>query len=439
MINKGNLQKALIEAANDTNNAVSYVYQDARLNNEGTLANCVYSLKSNYATKNSISHASSHILENFIPYYDATIVKLLQQAGATLAFKTHLDEFGLGGTGQFSYFGLVRNHLNKDYLAGGSSSGAAASFTENVGFAIGSDTGDSVRLPASYVGRVGFKPTYGAVSRYGLFAFASSLDTVAWFSHNVNDSFEIAQVLFKQDFSNDNTSLDLSFSKEEIKTKKPQKIAYLDCFDYLSKSVKESYQKLLNKLSQEGVSLQPVKVDEKLLKSVSVVYQIIAFTEASSNLANLNGTAFGLRQEQDNWMQTYIKTRQLGLGPMVQRRLILGSYYLEQENQERYLKKAQKMRRLLANYFANIHQNCDIFIYPAAKDVAPRFDAQSDESFMDYILTYANLVGNPSLTLPLGKNENSMPYSLAIDSAKYQDVKMLQHALWIEDIIKGEK
>ncbi|MBN0919252.1 amidase family protein [[Mycoplasma] gypis] len=439
MINKGNLKQAILDAKNDQNNAVAYVYEQAQLNDFGPLAQSVYSIKNNYATGEVSADGSSYILQNFKPHYNATVFRLLNEAGATCAFKTHLDEFGLGGTGQYSHYGLIKNPLNHEHFVGGSSSGAAATMTNNIAFAIGSDTGDSVRLPGSFVGKVGFKPSYGAVSRYGLYAFASSLDTVAWFSHNVNDAFEVANVLFKSDFENDNTSIDLSFSKDEIKSIKPQKVAYLDCFDYLSDAVKQSYKAILEKLEKQGVQLEKIAINEDLLNSISVVYQVISFTEASSNLANLNGVSFGQRSEQDSWMQTYIKTRQQGLGVMVQRRLILGSYYLEKENQDKYLHVAQKMRRYLNDYFTKIHTENDLFIYPASKDGAPRFDAKNNkESFMDFILTNANLVGNPSLTLKMGTNDLNMPYSLAVDAKKFNDVKLLQHALYIEDLL-GEK
>ncbi|MBU4690753.1 amidase family protein [Mycoplasma zalophi] len=435
MIKKGNLDKAILDAKNDNNNAIAYIYENAKLNNNGVLANTVFSLKNNYATKDSVSHASSSFLENFYPNYDATIVSLLKEAGATCAFKTHLDEFGLGGTGTFSHYGLIKNPLNKDHYVGGSSSGSAATLNDNLSFAIGSDTGDSVRKPASYVGKVGFKPSYGTVSRYGLFAFASSLDTVGWMTHNVNDSFEIANVLFKQDFKNDNTSKNLEFSSSEIIEKKPTVVSYLDCFDFLNNEIADGYKKLLEKLKADNIKLQPIAVDKDLLNSISVVYQIIAFTEASSNLANLSGIHFGKQISDDNWEQTYIKTRQTGLGLMVQRRILLGSYYLEKENQDKYLKKAQKMRRYIVNYFTNIHNNCDIFIYPATKSAAPAFDQKLEISFMDDILTNANLTGNPSITIPLGKEENNLPFSISIDAKKFDDVKMLQHALYIEKMI----
>ncbi|QJG66990.1 amidase family protein [Mycoplasma phocoenae] len=436
MNNLGNLEKAIEQAKNDKNNAVAFVYENQKLNKNGSLANAVYSLKNNYATADAVTHGSSKILENFIPYYDATVVNLLNNAGAVCAFKTNLDEFGLGGTGEYSAYGLVKNPLNKEYLVGGSSSGSAATLTENISFAIGSDTGDSVRVPASFVGKVGFKPSYGAVSRFGLFAFASSLDTVGWLTHDVYDSFKIANVLFQPDFKNDNSSQDLRFESKNIKPVKPRKVAYLQVSEYLDNEVKEEYQKTIAKLKAENIEMVEIKIDEDLLNSINVVYQIIAFTEASSNLANLTGVHFGEQIEGKDWEDTFIKTRQHGFGPMVQRRLILGSYYLEKENQQKYLLKAQKMRHYISDYFTSIHKNHDVFIYPASKSSAPKFNTQSTECFFDFILTNSNLTGNPSMTLPMGICNNNMPFSLAIDAEKFNDVKMLQNALYLEQILK---
>ncbi|TPR54311.1 amidase family protein [Metamycoplasma neophronis] len=435
MINKGNLKNAISALSEDHNNAVSHVFKDAELKNEGSLANTVFTLKDNYADTNVIARGSSLILNNFKPEYKATALRLLEEAGATCVARTNLDEFGLGGSGEYSAFGLIKNPLNSDYLVGGSSSGAAATFNKNIAFAMGSDTGDSVRKPASNIGVVGFKPSYGAISRYGLFAFASSLDTVAFFTHNVQDTIEVSQVLFKQDLKHDLTSVDLSFDKVDVKIAKPQKVAYLDCFDKLDESVKEAYQQFLEKLTNDGIELIKIQIEEKLLNSIDVVYKVIAFSEASSNLANLVGTEFGERIEGNSWEDTYSLTRSKGLGKMVQSRLILGSYFLKQENQIKYFVKAKKMRRYLSEYFTNIHRSADIFIYPASNMSAPKFNETYPKSYMDFILTNANLTGNPSLTLKLGKDKNNMPFNLAIDGELYHDTKMLSHALYVEKML----
>ncbi|SGA02347.1 glutamyl-tRNA(Gln) amidotransferase subunit A [Mycoplasmopsis arginini] len=281
----------------DDNNAVAYVFSEAKINNSGFLANTVFTVKDNYADVNVNCKGSSLLLSNFKPQYKATVIKLLEENGSSCVARTNLDEFGLGGSGEYSAFGFIKNPLNKSYLVGGSSSGAAATFIKDIDFAIGSDTGDSVRKPASNIGEVGFKPSYGAISRYGLFAFASSLDTVAYFTHSIDDLIKISSVLYKQDLEKDMTSIDLSFQYEQIRETKPNKIAYLNCFDKLNPSIAKSYQKLLETLKNDGIELIEIKEDLKILNSIDVIYKVIAFSEASSNLANLNGVSFGLRNE----------------------------------------------------------------------------------------------------------------------------------------------
>ncbi|AXE60816.1 Asp-tRNA(Asn)/Glu-tRNA(Gln) amidotransferase subunit GatA [[Mycoplasma] phocae] len=433
-----NIQEIIKKLQNNDNNAIAHVFEHASLKNSGVLANTVFSIKDNYADKEVVCGASSKILSNFKPAYKATVIKLLEEAGATCVARTNLDEFGMGGSGEYSAYGIIKNPLNKNYLVGGSSSGAAATFFTELDFAIGSDTGDSVRKPASNIGKVGFKPSYGAISRYGLFAFATSLDTVAFFTHNVQMTALLSSVLYKQDLKHDLTSIDLSFKYDEIQKNKPQKVAYLDCFDKLSDATKKAYENVINKLKANNVELIKISIDEKLFKSIDTIYKIIAFSEAASNLANLTGIQFGKRIEGENWRDSFIKTRSQGLGKMVQSRLILGSYFLKSENQIKYFVKAKQMRRYLSNYFTKIHQQADCFIYPASNDSAPLINKKYQSSYMDYILTYANLVGNPSLTLKMGEDDNKMPFNLAIDTEIYTDKKLLNFALYFEELL-GEK
>ncbi|PZW00604.1 amidase family protein [Metamycoplasma auris] len=433
-----NLEPIIKKLSTDDNNALSFVFKDAKLNDKGLLANYIFTIKDNYADIDVPCRASSLFLETFKPQYKATILKLLEDAGSTCIARTNLDEFGLAGSGEHSAYGLIKNPLDKRFLVGGSSSGAAATFDHQIDFAIGSDTGDSVRKPASNIGTIGFKPSYGAISRYGLFSYASSLDTVAYFSHNINDLIKISSVLYKQDFENDMTSINLSFDYNNIKEKKPLKIAYLNCFDKLSPSVAISYRNLLDKLEKENIELIAIEENEKLLNSIDVIYKVISFSEASSNLANLTGVCFGQRDEGNDWTETFIKTRSKYLGKMVKSRLILGSLFLENENQIKYFVKAKKIRRLLSEYFTKIHESVDLFIYPASNDIAPEIGKDSKyKSYLDFILTYANLVGNPSLTMKLGIDKTtSMPFNIAIDTKIYKDTKLFEHALYIEKILE---
>ncbi|ENY69337.1 Glutamyl-tRNA (Gln) amidotransferase subunit A [Metamycoplasma auris 15026] len=433
-----NLNDVINKLTNDKNNAVSIVFNNAKLNDRGILSNYIFTIKDNYADTNVACRASSLFLKTFKPQYKATALKLLEEAGAACVARTNLDEFGLAGSGEHSAYGLIKNPLNAQYLVGGSSSGAAATFYDEIDFAIGSDTGDSVRKPASNIGQIGFKPSYGAISRYGLFAYASSLDTVAYFTHNIEDLIKISSVLYKKDFQNDMTSIDLSFDYNDIKEIKPLKIAYLNCFDKLSPSVAFAYKKLLEKLKKENIELIEIQEDEKLFNSIDVIYKVISFSEASSNLANLTGVAFGQRKEEKDWTETFIKTRSQYLGKMVKSRLILGSLFLENENQIKYFVKAKKLRRILANHFTKIHESADLFIYPASNDIASKInETPKYQSYLDFILTYANLVGNPSLTMKLGVDkETLMPFNIAVDTKIYHDTKLFAHSLYLKKILE---
>lgn len=433
IIQKGNYGLAKKELENDKNNAVIFINQNPN-KNKGTLEGAVFSLKSNFAIKNHPVGASSNILENFRPSYDSYVFEALIKAGAQFVAQVNCDELALGGTGTYSNKGIIRHPFDNSRIIGGSSSGSAATFTENICFAIGSDTGDSVRLPSSYIGKVGFKPSYGAVSRWGLFQYASSLDTVAWFSHNVNDSYEIAKVLYSND------KRDMTNNKVEIlgaKEEKPKKVAYFDCFDYLDPLVAKEYKNFIQSIKKSNIECIKIELDLDLLNSVKTVYDIISFSEASSNLSNLNGIAFGQRVEGKNWEDTFIKTRTKGFGRMVQRRLTLGSFFLEEKNQKDLFLRAQKIRRLIYNWMNSIYDKYDILLYPSADDVAPKLSSLNDleNKFMKSILTVANLVGNPSININLGYKE-SLAFNINIDAGFQKDKQLFSYALFLEKMWK---
>lgn len=433
----GNFENARKELINDKNNAVAYVYDQMKnLNQNGSLSNAVFTIKNVFATDDATTNASSKILENFQPHYNAQVVQKLLNAGAVPVAKVHSDELALGGTGTYSGFGLVRNTIDLERLSGGSSSGSIATLTENISFALASDTGDSVRLPASYNGKVGFKPSYGAISRYGMFAYCSSLDTVAFFAHNVNDIFEVSKATFGVD-NKDMTSVEVKM--HQLNMIKPKNVIALDLDEFLENYVLDSYNKLIEKLIKNGVNVKKIKPDLTILRNIKPVYDIVSYSEASANLANLNGIAFGERKTGENWQEIMTNTRTSGFGKMVQRRLTLGSYYLYSKNQDEIFKKAQKVRRVIKDYLTNLHKNSDVLIYPASAAVAPFIDFSKNKNYdlMEYILTGSNLVGNPSITLPLGKKDN-LPFNIALDSEIYSDEKLLSISLWFEEILGGK-
>ncbi len=428
---KGNVAASLNELKRDQNNAVAFIYENAQ-NGNGKFSKAVFTIKDVYATIDAPTQASSLILKNFMPYYDAEVVSRIKVHGGAIVAKTHTDELALGGTGTYSAWGLITNPLDSERMIGGSSSGAAATFTDSISIALGSDTGDSVRIPASYMGINGFKPSYGAISRYGLFAFASSLDTVAYFGHNVSDIISVSEVLFGQD------QKDMS-SREVIKPTqskaKPQTVAFLKNTDVLSEEVKAEYANLKLKLEQDGIQVNTVEIDEKLLKAIDTTYMVISFSEASSNDANLNGIAFGNRAGGQDWKEIMTNARSNGFGPMVQRRFALGSFYLQVENQQDIFIKAQKVRRVIVEEFAKIYQNNDLLIFPAAS-IAPKIKDGKKDSWYSSYLTQANLGGTPSLTLKWIKEEN-MPVGLSLDASLYSDARLLSHALYLEELLGG--
>ncbi|VEU59677.1 amidase family protein [Mesomycoplasma neurolyticum] len=431
MINKGNWNKAQIELKNNKNNATSFIFTEKNTQNTGKLKDVVFTIKDVFATKNAPTQASSLFLENFQPNYNATVVEKLLKEGASPVAKVHNDELALGGEGIYSAFGLIYNPLDSKRKVGGSSSGSAATLTENISFSLASDTGDSVRLPASFVGKVGFKPSYGAVSRYGMFAYSSSLDTVSWFAHNVNDIAKIAQVLYGKD-EKDLTSKYVDINN--IYSKKPLKIGFFDfkVDDYFY----NKFNKFIKHLKQK-TTVEKVEINETLLNAIKPTYEIISYSEASSNLANLNAIAFGKREQGKNWEDIMIKSRSKHLGKMVQKRMILGSFFLEKNNQEFLFLRAQKIRRLIKNYFDEIHSKYDILIYPCTQSIAPLINEQKTFNYIDTILTASNLAWNPSLTLKLGESPaEQLPFSIAIDAKLYNDQDLLSHSLWIEKEIK---
>lgn len=435
---KGNFINAQNEAKNDQNNAVNFIFSNnVSLNENGPLANVVYSIKDNIATIDAPTTASSRILKHFNPHYNAEIINKLDQAGAIKVFKTNLDEFGLGGQGIYSVNGIITNPLNHEYMVGGSSSGAAASFTNNLGFALGTDTGDSVRLPASFVGKVGFKPSYGAISRYGLFAYASSLDTIGFFTHNVNDAFEVSKTLFgvdKKDFSS------VYVKMENITSTMPKKVRILNVTKFLAEPILVAFNKLINDLKNQNINVDIVEPNEYILNLIKPCYEIISYSEACSNLANETGVSFGDRQQGDDWETIIENTRHHGLGTMVQKRLILGSLFLNKENQKELFIKAKKIRNKLKQYYEELQKDVDLVIFPSYWNTAPKFNDKPQNNFMEFILTGANLVGNPSISIPWSKGgQDNMPFNLSLETSIFQDEKLLSHSLWIEELLKKDK
>ena len=405
-----------------------------------------YSLKDNFSTKGILTTGSSNILKDYVPVYDATVYKKLTNAGGVLVGKTVLDELAMGGTGTTGHTGIVRNPWDKERQIGGSSSGSAASVALGiVPFSIGSDTGDSVRKPAAFGGVVGFKPTYGRISRYGLFAFASSLDNVGCIARSVRDCAIVTDILKGKD-EKDMTSLPdenisyLDLLDNDIKGKKLfyiKEVVNIKNCDPETKEVLDKFRKTLDELKDIGFIIDEVSIDEKLLKAAYPSYRTISCAEATSNNSNLTGIPFGPRGEGNNINDIMFDARTKGFSELIKRRFILGSYILQRENQERLFKNAQRLRHIIVDKMNELYKEYDAMILPASGGVAPLFDEEIDRMSDRYLvlenhMVIANFGGFPSITIPSGF-VSGMPIGVNITGRCFEDGLTLNIANKIEE------
>ena len=324
---------------------------------ENLLSGIPYGIKDNYSTKGILSTGSSNTLKDYVPFFNATAVEKLEKSGAIAVGKTVLDEFGMGGTGTTGHTGTVKNPWDDTRICGGSSAGSACSVAAGVyPYALGSDTGDSIRKPAAYCGIVGYKPTYGMISRYGLFPFASSLDTCGVLTRSVSDAAIVVDNMKGID-SKDQTSWDSSnihlydSLSKEVSGKKLfyiKEIANVDNYPNASEDLKkhlENFHNTLDILRNKGITIDEVSIDINLLKCIPSVYVCLSCAEATSNMSNLTGISFGPRGKGDNVIDMMKDHRTKGFSPLIKRRFVIGSYVLQKENQEKYLNNAKRITR----------------------------------------------------------------------------------------------
>ena len=412
------------------------------------LSGIPYALKDNISTKGILTTASSNILKDYIPLYDATIYKKLKNSGAVLMGKTVLDELAMGGTGTTGHTGIVRNPWNKDRMIGGSSAGSAASVALGiVPFAIGSDTGDSIRKPAAYGGVVGYKPTYGRISRYGLFSFASSLDHVGVFARSVKDVSYVMDVVKGHD-DKDMTSLpdeDVSYASELDNDVSGKKLFYIkeaieiDNGNNELKEIISNFKSVLEKCKELGMIVEEVSFDKELLEAIYPVYNVISCAEATSNNSNLTGIPFGNRVDGKNVNDIMMNTRTNGFSELIKRRFVIGSYVLQKENQERLFLNACRVRRLIVNRMNELFEKYDGLIMPTSGNIAPLFDDASDKLSDEYLilgnhLVIGNFGGFPSISIPSGF-VNDMPVSVNITGRAKEDSLVLNMANKIESLL----
>ncbi len=417
-------------------------------NGNSILRGIPYALKDNISTKGILTTASSNILKDYIPLYDATVYKKLKEAGAVLMGKTTLDELAMGGTGTTCHTGIVRNPWDKRRMIGGSSAGSAACVALGiVPFSIGSDTGDSIRKPAAYGGVVGYKPTYGRVSRYGLFAFASSLDHVGVFARSVKDVCYVMDVIKGHD-DKDMTSLvdhDGVYIDNINRSVCGKKLFYIkEAIDIDSnsgelKKIIDNFNTTIEKCRELGMIVEEVSFRKDLLEAIYPAYMCISCAEATSNNSNLTGIAFGNRVDGHSINDIMIKTRTKGFSELIKRRFVLGSYVLQKENQEKLFLNAGRIRRLIVDKMNELFKNYDGLIMPSIGEIAPFFDKDSDRLSDEYLilgnhLVIGNFGGFPSISIPSGFVDK-MPVSVNITGRAREDALVLNIANKLEEVL----
>lgn len=426
------------------NAVVTFVEEPVQKSREGKLAGIPIVLKDNINTKGIRTTASSRILDNYVPVYDATITKKLEDAGAVMMAKASMDELGMGGTNKNAYTGPVHNPYDTSRISGGSSGGCAVLVASGaVPLAVGSDTGDSVRKPAAYCGVVGVKPTYGRISRYGIIPYASSLDHVGYFTRNIEDAALALEVLAGRD-DHDMTSsfLDVpAYSQLLCRDLKGKKIGvFTTVLDHLEDGViKEAIIRLIEQIKEAGAQIIPVSMDEKLMDLIAPVYKTIANAEATANHSNLDGLRFGMREDGDSVEDVMTQSRTKGFSSYVRERFVIGSYSLFEENQDRLFRKAQKIRRLIVEAYADMFKECDVVLAPAAPTIAPYIEQSSDvrfgkDNFIEEHLQLGNFSGYPSLTMPLGLCDG-MPFAISLAAKPFEEQMLFDTAAGIEEII----
>ena len=446
-----NEAKEKIEKYNDDINAFNLtIFDEGNNESKSVLNNIPYALKDNISTKGIRTTACSNTLKDYVPVYDATIYTKLKESGAIMVGKTNMDELALGGTGKTGNTGIVHNPWDTSRIAGGSSSGSASAVARGiVPFAIGSDTGDSIRKPAAFCGIVGYKPTYGLISRYGLFAFASSLDHLGVFARNVKDVALVTDTVKGSD-PKDMTSINdfdnISIYDSLNSDVKGKKIFYIKeiCDESLyenndTKEILKEFKNTLDKCKSLGIEVYEESVDIGLLKAIKPIYDCISCAEATSNDSNLTGINFGPRGKGSGVMDMMKDHRTNGFSPLIKRRFVIGSFVLQKENQEKYFLNAKRVRRLLVEKFNELFKKYDGLILPASGKVAPLIDEVADiitrnEEILENHMAIGNFGGYPSITIPNGLYKG-LPTGINITSGYKEDIKLLSIASAIEEVL----
>ena len=435
-------------------NAFVTILDDAKggVVTDDLLSGIPYGIKDNYSTKGILSTGSSNTLKDYVPFFSATAIDNLSKHGAIPVNKTVLDEFGMGGTGTTGHTGVVRNPWDRTRMCAGSSAGSACAVSAGVyPYATGSDTGDSIRKPAAYCGIVGYKPTYGMISRFGLFPFASSLDHCGALTRSVKDAAIVVDAMKgidKYDMTSwDSSNINLYESIDgNVRGKKLcyiKEICDINNYSNPSEELKEhlsNFMKKVDKCKEIGMEVEEVSVDKTLLNALASVYVVISCAEATSNMSNLTGIVFGPRGEGKNYIEMMKNYRTKGFSPLIKRRFVIGSYVLQSQNQERYFRNAQRVRRLLVDEWKKLFERFDAVILPVGSGPAKHLDGSKDildkdTEVLEEHLQIGNFGGFPSITIPDGFI-NNLPVALNITGKCYDDANVLNIAYALESTME---
>ena len=427
----------------DKEGALKRAEEVQKMIDDGTLlsplAGVPVAIKDNMCTKGTRTTCSSKILENFVPTFTSEAVLNLEKAGAVIIGKTNMDEFAMGSTTETSYYGVTRNPWNLEHVPGGSSGGSCAAVAAGeCAYALGSDTGGSIRQPSSFCGVTGIKPTYGTVSRYGLIAYGSSLDQIGPIAKDVTDCATILETIASHDVK-DSTSVEreYDFTSALADDVKGMKIGIpRDYFgDGLSADVKEQILNAVKVLEEKGAVVE--EFDLSLVKYAIPAYYIIADAEASSNLARFDGVKYGYRTEEYEGLHNmYKKTRSEGFGAEVKRRIMLGSFVLSSGYYDAYYLKALRTKALIKQAFDKAFAKYDMIVAPAAPTTAPELGKSLSDPMKMYLSDIytisVNLAGLPGISIPVGKDSKGLPVGMQLIGDCFQEKKIIQAAYTFE-------
>jgi len=453
-ISSEEITKAFIDRSNKSKTLNSYITEnfssalqkakkfDEKPNLDLKLPGIPIAVKDLFCTNGVRTTAGSKILNNFTPTYESTVTQNMWNDGAILLGKLNCDEFAMGSSNETSFFGNVQNPIDKDLVPGGSSGGSASALAANLTpITIGTDTGGSIRQPASFTGTVGLKPTYGSCSRYGIVAFASSLDQAGPMSKNVKDCALLQEVISTYD-SKDSTSIDFkrnNYSSELTKNIKGKKIGIPKEYrvDGMPKEIETLWSKGTQYLKNCGAEIVDISLPHT--NYALPAYYIVAPAEASSNLARYDGVKYGFRSNGENLIDMYEKTRSEGFGDEVQRRIMIGTYVLSSGYYDAYYLKAQKVRKLIKNDFDEVYKKVDAILTPSTPSSAFKIGEKSNDPvsmYLNDIFTVpVNLAGLPAISIPAGVDAKGYPLGLQIIGKPFDEQNILNIAYAMEEKI----